>query len=124
MANNSSRKPLFERLQAGLKEGIQFAQGKLSLRATIIPDAPPRFEARDVIQLRREFRVSQFVFAQMLNVSAKTLQSWEQGTRQPSKASLRLLQMFKEKPQTVLKVIGIANSVAASNKKSQSRRLG
>jgi putative transcriptional regulator len=122
MANNSNRRSLFERLRTGLEEGIQFAQGKLSLRVTVIPDAPPRLLASDIIQLRHELKVSQTIFAQLLNVSAKTLQSWEQGTRRPSKASLRLLQLFKEKPQTILKIIGTTNSIPTSRRKPANHR--
>jgi DNA-binding transcriptional regulator YiaG len=34
--------------------------------------------------------MSQAVFAQVLNVSTKTVQSWVQGQRKPSQAALRL----------------------------------
>jgi hypothetical protein len=41
MTKTSQRRSFFERLKAGLEEGIQFAQGKSSLRTTVILAPPP-----------------------------------------------------------------------------------
>jgi putative transcriptional regulator len=95
--------PFFKRLKAGLQEGIQFAQGKLDLRTTVIPS----LRAHDIRELRNCLQLSQIVFARILNVSVKTLQSWEQGTRRPSKGTLRLLQIVKERPALVGEVLGV-----------------
>jgi len=51
--------------------------------------------------------MSQSVFARLLNVSTKTLQSWGQGVRQPSDASRRLLQVFSEQPEMLCKIVGL-----------------
>ena len=51
--------------------------------------------------------MSQSVFARLLNVSTKTLQSWEQGVMQPSDASHRLLQVFSEQPEMHCKIVGL-----------------
>ena len=56
--------------------------------------------------------MSQAVFARLLNVSTKTVQSWEQGTRKPSRAALRLIQIFGKNPDGVLKVAGVSGSSA------------
>ncbi len=108
MITGKARRPLFERLKAGLEEGIQFAQGKRKLKTTVLPSPPPVLRAADIRRLREELELSQFAFARMLNVSIKTLQSWEQGTRRPSKGTLRLLQLFKERPKVVCEAIGVA----------------
>ena len=108
MSAPSQRQPLFQRLKAALEEGIQFARGELTLRTTAVPDRPPDFGARDVLRLRQRFHMSQAVFARVLNVSAKTVQSWEQGERKPSQAALRLLQVLAEKPEAVCQVVGCA----------------
>ena len=52
-------------------------------------------------------RVSQAVFARLLNVSAKTVQSWEQGARQPSESARRLLQVFSVAPAAVCGAAGV-----------------
>jgi len=51
--------------------------------------------------------MSQGVFARLLSVSSKTVQSWEQGVRLPSTASLRLLHIFTEQPDVVCRVVGV-----------------
>ncbi|MBI3462506.1 MAG: helix-turn-helix domain-containing protein [Planctomycetes bacterium] len=86
MMRNGRRKPLFERLKASLNEGIQFARGEMTLRTTTLPQDPPPVPARrDVLRLRQRLGMSQSIFARSLNVSPKTLQSWERGTRRPSR---------------------------------------
>ena len=107
MRENGKRKRLFERLKKALEEGVQFAKSELNLRTTVVPDRPPSLRAQDVVRLRERLGMSQSVFARMLNVSPKTLQSWEQGTRRPSQAALRLLQVLKTDPNTVFKVVGM-----------------
>ena len=42
--------------------------------------------------------MSQGVLAGYLNVSVKTVQSWEQGTRSPKAGEARLLQLFAVDP--------------------------
>jgi putative transcriptional regulator len=101
------RKALAERLEQGLREGIQFAKGELTLRTTEIPAPPPRIVAREVVALRENARMSQTVFARVLNVSTKTVQSWEQGQRKPSHAALRMLQIFRTTPQVVCEAAGV-----------------
>jgi putative transcriptional regulator len=52
--------------------------------------------------------MSQAVFAKLLNVSAKTVQSWEQGLRQPSQASRRLIQVLSERPDVLWQIVGLS----------------
>jgi hypothetical protein len=40
------RKPLFERLKAGLEEGIAHSRGELTLKTVEIPEAPPEIDAK------------------------------------------------------------------------------
>ena len=51
--------------------------------------------------------MSQAVFARLLNVSTKTVQSWEQGVRTPSHASRRLLQIYSQHPEAVCQSVGL-----------------
>src|SRR5438105_622068 len=102
-----ARKPFFERLKAGLEEGIAHARGELTLKTVAVPEAPPEIDAKTLVALREEAAMSQAVFAKVLNVSSKTVQSWEQGNRVPSMASRRLIQLFTEEPGMVCKVVGL-----------------
>jgi len=107
MKNNSKRKPLAERLKAGLTEGVRFAKGELTLRTVKVPSPPPEIRAKEVVSLRTQTGMSQAVFARLLNVSPKTVQSWEQGDRKPSNAALRMLQVFRENPEIVCRIVGV-----------------
>jgi len=102
------RRPLFDRLQSGLEEGIQHLKGERNLRTTILPDPPPHVSPADLTALRLESDMSQATFARLLNVSTKTVQSWEQGTRKPSQAALRLIQVFRANPSGVFQAAGMS----------------
>lgn len=107
MAQKKTRNPLFERLKGGLEEGIEFSKGRLSLRTIEVPDEPPEVDAQTVTELRERIEMTQTVFARVLNVSPKTVQSWEQGLRKPSQASRRLIQIFRERPDVVCEIAGL-----------------
>ncbi len=83
MKSPKARKPLFDRLKAGLEEGILHAKGEITLRTTTLelPGRPPEIGAAELRQLRLASGMSRDVFARMLNVSTKTVQSWEQGKK-------------------------------------------
>ena len=46
-------------------------------------------------------RLSQPVFADLLNVSPETVKSWEQGKNYPAGAAVRLLQVAEKHPEIV-----------------------
>jgi len=102
-----ARKPFFERLKTGLEEGIAHARGELTLKTVKAPEAPPEIDAKTLVALRERAEMSQAVFAKLLFVSPKTVQSWEQGVRVPSNASRRLIHIFAEQPGVVCKVVGL-----------------
>jgi putative transcriptional regulator len=101
------RRPLFARLKQGLEEGIVHVRGELTLRTVEVPEEPPEIDGKTLAALRTQAAMSQAVFAKLLNVSTKTLQSWEQGLRQPSDASRRLIQVFREEPGMVCRIVGL-----------------
>ena len=59
--------------------------------------------ARQIRDLRNRVRVSQGVFAALLNVNPSTVQKWEQGKVRPKNAALRLLNIIDSKGIDVLK---------------------
>ena len=63
--------------------------------------------AKDATSLRAKTGMSQAVFARVLNVSTKTVQSWEQGERMPLDAALRTLERPREKPLFVFEIVGL-----------------
>ena len=87
----------FDDLQVGLRESIAHFRGEIELKTTVLtlPDPPPVYDAERIRTLRTGLGFSQPYFSRLLNVSPKTVQSWEQGTRLPSQASARLLQLIE-----------------------------
>jgi putative transcriptional regulator len=54
--------------------------------------------------IRERTGLSQARFAQLLGVSVRTLQDWEQGRRAPSGAAKTLLMIADKNPRTLLEV--------------------
>lgn len=96
-----SDRSVFEQIKAGLEDSIAHSKGRITLATTVLPAPPPRAGPRDVARLRRRLNMSQGVFAAVLNVSVRTVQSWEQGVREPSDVALRMLQILRQRPEIV-----------------------
>ena len=58
----------------------------------------------DVASIREKTGLSQARFAQLLGVSVRTLQDWEQGRRAPSGAARTLLVVANKNPHALLNV--------------------
>lgn len=125
MKDASKRLPVADRIRKGLEEAIRHAKGEITLRTTTLelPDPPPEVKAEDVIRIRLDNQMSQAVFARVLNVSPKTIQSWEQGSRKPSPSSLRLIQVIRKNPALVFQAVGmlVPKSHAPAKKRSASK---
>jgi putative transcriptional regulator len=57
---------------------------------------------RDIAAIRSKLKLSQPVFARVLNVPVATARSWESGRRKPTGAALRLLDLARRSPQALL----------------------
>jgi putative transcriptional regulator len=95
MSTTNKRAPLAERLKKGLTEGIEYARGDRELTTTVVPTGRV-FSGEEVVSIRARGQMSQAQFAHLLAVNVKTLQSWEQGVRKPSKPAMRLLQIIDQ----------------------------
>jgi len=117
MKDKRKRLPVEERIRRGLEEAIRHAKGEITLKTTTLemPDRPPEVGAEELANLRLASGMSQAVFARMLNVSTKTVQSWEQGQRKPSQAALRLIQVFRHNPAGLLELVGMTRPVVPAS---------
>jgi putative transcriptional regulator len=88
-------KKLFKNLKAALEDVAAHQRGELQLYSEIIviPEPPAEYKPQQIKKIREVNHYSQSVFAKILNVSVKTVQSWESGQRVPSHAALRLLEI-------------------------------
>ena len=73
-----------------------FAEVELTLKTFAVPSLPPTYTPERISRIRKSLHMSQGVFAHVLNVSTKTVQSWEQGLREPTQAAQRLLEVLEK----------------------------
>lgn len=96
---------IYDQAHQALSDAVVYERGeRVDLRVTELPAPPRPMKPREIRRIRRSRHASQTVFARFLCVSAKAIQSWEQGTRRPEKAALRLLYIAKEDPRLLLSV--------------------
>jgi putative transcriptional regulator len=63
-----------------------------------------RVKVPEAAEARSRTGLSQEQFARLLGVSARTLQDWEQGRREPTGAAKTLLRVAYEHPEVLLKL--------------------
>lgn len=88
---------MFNLIKEGLEDAIAYEKGKVNLRTKEIdiPKPPKEYRASDVKKIRKNLCFSQGLLAAYMNVSVKTVQSWESGLRHPTSSALRLLEMME-----------------------------
>jgi putative transcriptional regulator len=79
-------------LDAGLMDDITLRE----IDSLCLPPVK-RYTGPEIQSIRARARVSQAVFARVLNVGTVTVQKWDQGAKKPSGASLRLLRLVDVK---------------------------
>ena len=95
----------FADLKEAMEDALAFEHGqRRDLKVTRIqPPRPPKaMSSKDIAGIRQKLNCSQAVFAMMLNISTKTVQAWEQGSREPGDAALKLLTIAKKHPEVLL----------------------
>jgi len=86
-----SKRNVGKEILSGLKELRRGERGRI----TAMPD---------VARIRESTGLSQARFAQLLGVSPRTLQDWEQGRRAPSGAARTLLLVASKDPNVLMSV--------------------
>ncbi|HET6851593.1 MAG TPA: helix-turn-helix domain-containing protein [Pyrinomonadaceae bacterium] len=95
----------FAELKGAMEDALAFERGnRRNLKVTRLqaPRPPKAMSPRDIARIRQRLNCSQAVFAMMLNISPKTVQAWEQGSREPGDAALKLLTIAKNHPEVLL----------------------
>lgn len=65
---------------------------------------PHHYQAKDIVRIRRKLKISQAVFAHLLNANVSTVQKWERGAREPNGIVDRLLQILERKGLNIFQV--------------------
>jgi putative transcriptional regulator len=103
MAKAKKTIKVFGELEGAIRDAIRYEKGEgVDLRVTKLPPPPRTFGPREIRRIRQSLHASQARFARYLNVSANTVESWEQGTRQPQHAALKLLSIARKRPSILL----------------------
>lgn len=89
---------MFLELEASLREGMAIIQGEAQ------PSRTFQFDAPDVKAIRDNLKLSQKQFANLLGISMRTLQNWEQGRRSPEGPARVLLQVAARHPKALLDI--------------------
>jgi putative transcriptional regulator len=95
----------FGELELSLNQALTHARGEpgdYKEKKILAPPPPKPRSSASIVRLRHRLNYSQAMFARLLNVSTKTVQAWEQGTRKPSDAALKLLAIAEKHPETLL----------------------
>jgi putative transcriptional regulator len=77
----------------GIREIKAHKAGEKTLRThTLREPSPPQV-------IRAKLQLSQSAFADLMGVSLRTVQDWEQGRRKPSGPALALLRIAEQRPE-------------------------
>jgi len=102
---------VFESIIKGLNEAIESEKGNLKLTRRLVHiEEVPMYTSEDIRNFRSRLNLSRNVFAELLGVSPKTVESWEAGTNIPNRSTRRLLQILDD--DIIKKIIIQKNSIA------------
>ena len=86
---------LFDDLQQGLQEAIQYAKGDGPAKKTVYEIMPVTvYNNEQIRRIRMDAKMTQRTFADYLGVSVKTVEAWERGRSNPTGPALRLLALL------------------------------
>ena len=81
----------------GLHKAGAMSQVKLREFDRLCPPPIEPLEPEEIKQIRETSRVSQAVFARLLNTSLSTVQKWEIGQKKPTGTALKLLHLVQKR---------------------------
>ena len=89
-----------QNLIEAMQELVDYSEGKINLRTTKLNVAPvcQTMSADDIKGIRKELGMTQGVFATVIGVSKKTVESWESGRYTPDGSSRRLISILRLDP--------------------------
>jgi putative transcriptional regulator len=93
------RKDKFEELLDSIREGGSILRGEREPSRRFVVGEP------GVREIREGTKLTQSAFAEMIGVSVKTLQNWEQNRRNPTGPAAALLRVIRHDPKLAVRAI-------------------
>lgn len=90
---------LFQDLLTGIREAGKLKHGKAAASRVFA------FTPEEIVQIRKNLGLSQKAFSDLVLISVKTLQNWEQGRRRPQGPALALLMVLWRDPKYAIKAL-------------------
>lgn len=97
-----SNRDLFTELSSALVEAKEHSEGKITLKTHQINDVTELdITPNEIVHIREKFNMSRGVFANLLHISSRTLENWEQGRSAPNGQAVTLLKLVQRHPETL-----------------------
>jgi len=99
---------LFDDLQEGLLQAVDYAKGKGPARTiTYRIDPVVELNKDQIREIRMRAQMTQTVFANYLGVSVKTVEAWERGRTHPTGPAFRLMSFLAQNQIQLLPFISV-----------------
>lgn len=102
MANN-----FFEDMMKSVQQAQDFIDGKptkVKSNVVIVKEIP-QYNPEAIKTLRMDLQLTQKLFAGLMGVSVRTVESWENGQNRPNGSAARLMELLSDHPQLMEDII-------------------
>lgn len=103
-----SKKPLTDEALEAFESSLDIAAELRKSVKEMVANTGTKVEVSPVVSARIKSGLSQSQFAELLGVSVRTLQEWEQGRRSPSRAAKTLISIAEIRPEVLREVAAAA----------------
>ena len=99
---------LFEDLQEGLNQAIEYERGKGKAKVKTLMIMPvKKYTNEEIRAIRNKSGMTQTVFANYMGVSKKTVEAWETGRTHPTGPAYRLLDILEQGKEKELSFVSV-----------------
>ena len=96
---NSVNEAISSTVKDMLDADLEVSFTKKELNKLGVEIVPVKITAEEIKTIRKKLKLSQSVFAKLLNVSLSSVRQWEQNIRTPSGSTMVLLELLQREPK-------------------------